>query len=56
LKKELENPSDVIAKLREQIAPEYIGFTIPEVWVAGYGLDATGEDMRFLPHVVSIKS
>ena len=55
LKKELENPSDVITKLREQIAPEYIGFTIPEVWVAGYGLDATREDMRFLQHVVSIR-
>jgi hypoxanthine phosphoribosyltransferase len=33
-----------------QIEPDYCGFTIPDVFVVGYGLDYN-DDYRHLPHV-----
>ncbi len=46
-----------VEKDREQIAPakvNYLGFTIPDVWVVGYGLDYA-ERFRTLPYVAELK-
>ena len=54
LDKFLNNPHRDIKELKKRIKPDYIGFEVPDVWVAGYGIDA-GEDFRFLSCVVSVK-
>jgi len=33
---------------------DYLGFTIPDVWVVGYGLDL-GEQFRTLPYIAEVK-
>ncbi|MFC2821308.1 MAG: phosphoribosyltransferase, partial [Spirochaetales bacterium] len=33
---------------------QYVGFTIPDVWVVGYGLDY-GERYRTLPYIAEMK-
>jgi hypoxanthine phosphoribosyltransferase len=37
------------------IKADYVGFTVPDVWVIGYGLDAGGEG-RALPYVAAVES
>lgn len=54
LEKMLEAPSGEVRSLRENLQPEYVGFRIPDRWVAGYGIDA-GEDFRYLPYIVTVK-
>ena len=54
LEKMLEAPSEEVRLLRESLQPEYVGFRIPDRWVAGYGIDA-GEDFRQLPYIVTVK-
>ena len=49
----LEKPSERVIKLREKIKIHHTGFYIPDVWIAGYGVDAA-EDLRNLPFVASI--
>ena len=53
LDKELENPAVEIRKLREQLRLDYTGFKIPDVWVAGYGVDVA-QELRNLPCIVAI--
>ena len=53
LDKKLSNPSAEVKKIRDQLQVDYTGFEIPDVWVAGYGIDA-GHEMRNLPCIVSI--
>lgn len=36
------------------IAADYVGFTVPDVWIIGYGLDAGGEG-RALPYVAALE-
>ena len=45
-----------VQKEREHIAfaVDYLGFTIPDVWVVGYGLDYS-ERFRTLPYVAELK-
>jgi len=54
IEKELSNPSPKVKKLRESLKLDWVGFTIPDRWIAGYGIDA-GEDFRFLPFVVVVR-
>ena len=54
LDKKLRHPSPAVKKLRESLTLDWVGFQIPDRWVAGYGIDA-GEDFRFLPFVVIIR-
>jgi len=54
LDKQLRNPSPAVKKMRERLTLDWVGFQIPDRWVAGYGIDA-GEDFRFLPFVVIIR-
>jgi len=53
LNKILDNPSEQVKKLRNQITLDYVGFEIPDRWIAGYGIDA-GEDFRELPFIVAV--
>lgn len=53
LDKVLENPPAEIKKTREQLRIDYTGFKIPDVWVAGYGIDVA-QELRNLPCIVSI--
>jgi hypoxanthine phosphoribosyltransferase len=53
LEKLLDNPAEDIKRLKQALRPEYVGFRIPDVWVAGYGIDA-GEDFRSLPVVIRV--
>ncbi|HOO71669.1 MAG TPA: phosphoribosyltransferase family protein [Spirochaetota bacterium] len=53
LDKELRKPSDEVKKIRDKLMVDYTGFKIPDVWVAGYGVDAA-QEMRNLPCIVSI--
>jgi len=54
LDKQLEHPSPAVKRLRAVLKMDYVGFRIPDRWVAGYGIDA-GEDFRFLPFIVIVK-
>ena len=53
LDKQLTNPSRETLAQRAKAAPDLIGFQIPDVWVAGYGLDAAGA-LRQLPGIVAV--
>jgi hypoxanthine phosphoribosyltransferase len=46
----LDNP----ARRRVEVAVEHVGFTIPDVFVVGYGLDYGGR-FRNLPHVAELE-
>jgi hypoxanthine phosphoribosyltransferase len=54
LNKILKKPPEEVKKIKALLKPEYVGFDIPDVWIAGYGIDA-GEDFRLLPSIVSVK-
>lgn len=54
LDKQLSNPSPDTLAQRAKAAPDLIGFRIPDVWVAGYGLDAAGA-LRQLPGIVAVE-
>ncbi len=53
LDKQLANPSPDTLAQRAKAAPDLIGFRIPDLWVAGYGLDAAGA-LRHLPGIVAV--
>jgi hypoxanthine phosphoribosyltransferase len=53
LYKELQKPTAEVKKMREQLQIDYIGFKIPDVWVAGYGIDVA-QELRNLPCIVAI--
>ena len=53
LNKQLADPDPQIIAQRAKAAPDLVGFDIPDVWVAGYGLDAAGS-LRHLPCIVSV--
>ncbi|MEW6527731.1 MAG: phosphoribosyltransferase family protein [Spirochaetota bacterium] len=53
LYKRLDNPSREVQNIRKQLEIDYIGFTVPDVWVAGYGIDAAYE-YRHLPFIVRV--
>jgi len=53
LDKQLSNIEPQILAQRTKAAPDLVGFQIPDVWVAGYGLDMAGS-LRHLPCIVSV--
>jgi hypoxanthine phosphoribosyltransferase len=53
LDKQLEDPKPQILAQRAKAAPDLVGFKIPDLWVAGYGLDAAGA-LRHLPCIVTV--
>ncbi len=54
LSKELKGPSEEAKRSRNGLILNYVGFEIPDRWVAGYGIDA-GEDFRHLPFIVAVR-
>ena len=54
LSKRLEQPSPEAARNRASLRLDFVGFDVPDRWVAGYGTDAS-EDFRMLPYIVTVK-
>lgn len=54
LYKILDDPGHEVGQLKNSLPIDYIGFTVPDRWVAGYGIDAGG-DFRHLPYIVAVK-
>ncbi len=52
LRKELAGSA--VQSCPERPEVDYVGFDIPDVWVAGYGLDADDGTLRDLPFIVSL--
>lgn len=53
LTKRLDNPTDEVKKLRDELVVDYTGFDIEDIWISGYGID-TAHDFRNIPHIVGI--
>ncbi len=53
LEKRLDNPTEEVKKIRRSLNINYVGFRIPDVWVAGYGIDS-GDDFRHLPVIIAV--
>lgn len=53
LVKELNDPPPAVAAIRSSLTIDYAGFSIPDVWVAGYGIDAANE-FRHIPYIVVV--
>jgi len=55
LLKNLDNPSPEVIQSRKNIESnlDYVGFTVPDIWVAGYGIDASN-DFRSLPFIIGV--
>jgi hypoxanthine phosphoribosyltransferase len=41
-------------RARSRLQVDFTGFSVPDVWVAGYGIDA-GEQLRTLPFIVAVR-
>jgi len=54
LNKVLKDPSAEVRELKENLTIDYLGFEVPDRWIAGYGIDAGG-DFRHLPFIVAVK-
>ncbi len=54
LDKHLDAPTPEVARLRQSLIPDYVGFSVPDRWVAGYGLDAA-EEFRDLPYIAVVR-
>ena len=54
LDKKLVNASHLVLELKNRLTCDYVGFQIPDKWVAGYGMDLE-EDLRHLPFIVEIR-
>jgi hypoxanthine phosphoribosyltransferase len=50
----LKDPSDEVRELKTKLVLDYLGFEIPDRWIAGYGIDAGG-DFRNLPFIIAVK-
>jgi hypoxanthine phosphoribosyltransferase len=46
----LDKPS----RRKHQVPIDYLGFEVPDVFVAGYGLDGLDDTMANLPHIVAL--
>ena len=54
LSKRLKQPSPAVARNRASLSLDFVGFDVPDRWVAGYGTDAS-EDFRMLPYIVTVR-
>ncbi|NIM58406.1 MAG: hypoxanthine phosphoribosyltransferase [Candidatus Aminicenantes bacterium] len=53
INKRLKNPPKEVREIKNKLILDYLGFEIPDRWIAGYGIDA-GEDFRHLPFIISV--
>ena len=54
LNKQLDNPSPIVAAMRDQLKIDYSGFYIKDRWITGYGID-TNNEYRNMPFIVTVK-
>ncbi len=54
LSKRLKQPSSAVERNRSALTLDFVGFDVPDRWVAGYGTDAS-EDFRMLPYIVTVR-
>ncbi len=54
LSKVLKNPTREVLKLKAKLTLDYLGFEVPDRWIAGYGIDAGG-DFRQLPFIIAVR-
>ena len=54
LEKRLHQPSPEVEQNRSSLALDFVGFNVPDRWVAGYGTDAS-EHFRMLPYIVTVR-
>jgi len=54
LEKRLGHPTPRVREIRKRLKLDWVGFTIPDRWVAGYGVDA-GDDFRALPYLAIVR-
>lgn len=54
LNKVLKNPSAEVKEIKKNLTLDYLGFEIPDRWIAGYGIDAGG-DFRDLPFIIAVR-
>ncbi len=54
LSKRLEQPTPEVAQNRAALTLDFVGFDVPDRWVAGYGTDAS-EGLRMLPYIVTVR-
>jgi len=52
--KVLKNPTKEVKEIKKKLAIDYLGFEIPDRWIAGYGIDAGG-DFRHLPYIITVR-
>ena len=52
--KVLKNPTKEVKEIKEKLDIDYLGFEIPDRWIAGYGIDAGG-DFRHLPYIIAVR-
>jgi len=53
LDKKLDNPTPAVKQIRESLRIDYSGFSIPDYWVAGYGIDTAG-NFRNMPFIITV--
>jgi len=53
LDKKLDNPTPSVKQIRENLHIDYSGFSIPDCWVAGYGID-TADNFRNMPFIITV--
>ena len=54
MSKRLAQPTPEVARNRAALTLDFVGFEVPDRWVAGYGTDA-GENFRMLPYIVTVR-
>jgi len=53
MEKRLRQPSEAVRSLRAGLILHHVGFSVPDRWVAGYGIDAV-EEFRNLPFIITV--
>lgn len=54
LTKRLYNPTPEVKEFRKSLTLDYVGFSVPDRWVAGYGIDS-GHNFRQIPDIIVVK-
>ena len=53
LDKKLDKPTPNVKQIREKLHIDYSGFSIPDRWISGYGIDTAGH-FRNMPFIITV--